>query len=144
LTLHVKPIETPEELEQAFAIRRKVFIEEQNIPEELEMDEWDDAATHFLAFHDGEPIGTCRARWLNDQTIKAERVAVLKQKRKVGAGKLLMQTLEEFARQKKAQAIYLNAQTQVVPFYKRLGYKECGAPFDEAGIPHVPMMKELI
>lgn len=143
MQIFVKTAREPQELEQAFAIRRKVFIEEQNVPEEMELDEWDGQATHFLAFEENEPIGTCRLRFLDPQTGKAERVAVLRTKRNTGAGKKLMQALELHASEKGAHTIVLNAQIQVVPFYEKLGYQATGAPFFEAGIKHIPMKKEL-
>ncbi|MBA4493290.1 GNAT family N-acetyltransferase [Paenactinomyces guangxiensis] len=130
-------------MNEAFAIRRNVFIEEQQVPEDLEIDEWEDIATHFLALEEGKPVGTCRLRWVNPQTVKAERVAVLGEKRKTGAGKKLMEALELYARDKGAKTIVLNAQIQVVPFYEKLGYRGTGASFFEAGIKHIPMKKEL-
>ncbi|MGA9173503.1 MAG: GNAT family N-acetyltransferase [Thermoactinomyces sp.] len=143
MSIDVKTVQTQEELNQAFSIRRIVFIHEQKVPEDLELDEWDQSAIHFLALENGEPIGTCRLRWIGDHTAKAERVAVLADKRNTGAGKKLMLALEESARQKEARAIRLNAQVQVVPFYEKLGYRTNGAPFYEAGIKHIPMIKEL-
>ncbi|SEN07004.1 GNAT family N-acetyltransferase [Lihuaxuella thermophila] len=143
MPIFVKTACQPQELEQAFAIRRKVFIEEQQVPEELELDEWDGQSTHFLALEQNTPVGTCRLRWLDARTAKAERVAVLRTKRNTGAGKKLMEALEAHAGKKGALSIVLNAQIQVVPFYEKLGYQAAGTPFFEAGIKHIPMKKEL-
>ena len=139
----VKKALTDSELTHAFSIRTKVFVEEQNVPADLEIDEWDPKSIHFLAWENGTPIGTCRLRFIDQSTAKAERVAVLKEKRKTGAGKLLMQTLEEFARQNGATKILLHAQVPVIPFYKKLGYVPFGTPFDDAGILHMKMKKPL-
>ncbi|MBH8603030.1 MULTISPECIES: GNAT family N-acetyltransferase [unclassified Thermoactinomyces] len=143
MSIEIKTVESETELQQAFSIRRTVFIHEQKVPEDLEMDEWEQSATHFLALEDGKPIGTCRLRWISSQEAKVERVAVLAHKRNTGAGRKLMLAVEETARLKEARAIRLNAQIQVVPFYEKLGYRTNGAPFFEAGIEHIPMIKEL-
>lgn len=140
----VKKAITDSDLNHAFSIRTKVFVEEQNVPKDLEIDEWEEKAIHFLAWENELPIGTCRLRFVDQFTAKVERVAVLKEKRKTGAGKLLMQTLEELARQKGAQKILLHAQVAVIPFYKKLGYEAFGTPFDDAGILHMKMEKSLV
>lgn len=139
----VKKAVTDPDLNHAFSIRTKVFVEEQKVPKDLEIDEWEEKAIHFLAWENELPIGTCRLRFVDKFTAKVERVAVLKEKRKTGAGKLLMQTLEDLARQKGAQKLLLHAQVQVIPFYKKLGYKPFGTPFDDAGILHMKMEKSL-
>ncbi|TCS94686.1 GNAT family N-acetyltransferase [Hazenella coriacea] len=141
--LWLKTVSSPKDLEHAFMVRREVFMLEQKISEEEELDEFDQTAIHLLAFKDDVPIGTCRMRWINSSIIKAERVAVRKEFRQTGAGRKLMLHLEKVAQQQGAQAIMLNAQVQVVPFYQKLGYQPTGAPFYEAGIEHVPMTKVL-
>ncbi|WP_220184198.1 GNAT family N-acetyltransferase [Thermoactinomyces mirandus] len=143
MTTIVKKAITDSDLNHVFSIRTKVFVEEQNVPKDLEIDEWEEKSTHFLAWENELPIGTCRLRFVDPFTAKAERVAVLKEKRKTGAGKLLMQTLENVARQKGARKILLYAQVRVIPFYKKLGYEPFGTPFDDAGIPHMKMEKSL-
>ena len=122
-------------------IRREVFVEEQGVPLHEEMDEHDATATHFLAFDDGEPVGTARLRTLPEGTPKAERVAVRAAHRRTGIGRALMTALEDAARHK--GRIVLNAQVPVIPFYERLGYEAEGPIFDEAGIPHRAMRKRL-
>ncbi len=143
MAIIVKKTVTDSDLEHVFSIRTKVFVEEQNVPQDLEIDEWEEKSIHFLAWDDKSPIGTCRLRFVDHFTAKAERVAVLKEKRKTGAGKLLMQTLEELARQKGARKILLHAQVPVLPFYRKLGYEPFGYPFDDAGILHMKMEKSL-
>lgn len=141
MSIVIKPIRTQDELGQSFAIRREVFVEEQQVPVELEMDEWDETATHFLAWKDGHPIGTCRMRWLDATTCKVERVAVLQTGRNLGIGKKLMEAVESVACEQGALVIALNAQSQVIPFYLKLGYETLGEPFEEAGIAHMKMKK---
>jgi predicted GNAT family N-acyltransferase len=143
LDLTIKKAERPEELEQALAVRRAVFVIEQGVPEDLEVDEWEANAVHFLALHGKKAVGTCRLRRIGPDTVKAERVAVLAPFRKSGTGRRLMETLENCAREMKARFVVLNAQIQVVPFYEKMGYQAVGEPFDEAGILHIRMEKTL-
>jgi predicted GNAT family N-acyltransferase len=130
----------PEELAQCCDIRREVFVDEQGVPLDEEMDAHDANSTHFLALLDGEPVGTARLRTLGDGTPKAERVAVRKAWRRHGIGRALMRALEDAAR---APEIVLNAQVPVIAFYEHLGYRAEGPVFDEAGIPHRAMRKPL-
>lgn len=140
MNVSVKKI-TSEDKSDAFCVRRRVFVEEQRVPMELEIDEYEDEATHFVAYIDGEPVGTARLRWKDHLTAKAERVAVLKPYRGNGVGKLLMQALEEEARRKNATSIQLHAQIQAQRFYERLGYKAYGDLFFDADIEHIAMKK---
>lgn len=142
MNVSVKKI-TSEDKSDAFCVRRRVFVEEQRVPMELEIDEYEDEATHFVAYIDGEPVGTARLRWKDHLTAKAERVAVMKPYRGNGIGKLLMQALEEEARRKNATSIQLHAQIQAQQFYERLGYKAYGDLFFDANIKHIAMKKNF-
>ncbi len=132
----------PDDLEACFALRRVVFIDEQLVPEDEEWDGLDDACVHFLASHDGDAVGTARLRVV-DGVAKAERVAVLASARGLGAGRAVMDALHvEAARQGLARVI-LAAQMPALPFYERLGYVAWGDEFDDAGIPHRWMGRDL-
>lgn len=141
-TINVETIPS-ENRAEAFTIRQKVFVEEQQVPEELEIDAYEQEATHFLAYVNGVPAGTARMRWEDDQTAKAERVAVLAHFRGTGVGRALMHAIEREAKHHKAVAVKLNAQITAQPFYERLGYEAYGAPFFDAGIEHIAMTKKL-
>jgi len=132
-------------LADAFAVRRAVFVDEQDVPEEVEMDEHDAGATHFVAYDTarGEPVGTARLRFPEEATGKAERVAVLRPYRGQGIGVRLMERVESEARDRGCSRVRLNAQTHVEEFYADLGYETVSGVFHEAGIPHVEMVKEL-
>jgi predicted GNAT family N-acyltransferase len=130
----------PEELAECRDIRREVFVDEQGVPLDEEMDTYDATATHFLAILDGDPVGTARLRSLADGTPKAERVAVRAAWRRHGVGRALMRALEDAAG---APEIVLHAQLPVLAFYEALGYRAEGPVFDEAGIPHRAMRKTL-
>ena len=133
----------PHELERCLAIRREVFVEEQGVPIDEEMDAHDPACTHFLALSAGEVVGTARLRVTGDGRVKAERVAVRRRLRGAGVGRALMRALEDEARGRGQRELVLNAQLPVVAFYERLGYRAEGPEFLEAGIPHRAMRKPL-
>ena len=125
--------------QQLSHIRRKVFIEEQQVPEELEWDKQDDSAIHLLATQDDQPVATLRM--LNDGHIG--RMAVLPQYRKQGIGRSLMQTIIDIAHGEGLTEVHLDAQIQAIPFYQRLGFEAEGEEFMDAGIPHRHMRKRL-
>lgn len=118
-------------------IRTAVFIHEQQIPKDLEWDEFDLISMHVLALNsDEQPIGT--ARLLPDGHIG--RMAVLKEWRGKGLGTaMLLRILEELRNQHMQKAI-LNAQTTAIKFYEKFGFQVSGKEFTEAEIPHVKMI----
>lgn len=137
--LLVNKIKNKEELEKAFAIRKKVFVEEQDCPPELEWEN-EEESIHFLAELNGEPCGACRWR-KTDKGYKLERFAVLKEFR----GKRIGQALVAAALADlpdTAHYIYLNAQIHALPLYARFGFIAEGEQFEEAGIPHMKMVKK--
>jgi predicted GNAT family N-acyltransferase len=136
-------ISSEAELSAALDIRREVFIDEQGVPEGLELDGRDEEATHFLARRNGEPVGTARLRDHGDGVAKVERVAVREPYRGEGWGERLMATVESRAREAGYERVRLAAQVPVVGFYERLGYEVVGETFEDAGIPHRSMVKSL-
>jgi len=136
--IQANKVSDPADLEKVFAIRREVFVDEQNCPPELEY-EFDDEATHFLATADGVPAGA--ARWRKtDKGYKLERFAVLKQFRGTGIGQELVKAVLANL-PADADYVYLHSQTQAVPFYERLGFIKSGPEFEEAGIWHYKMIR---
>lgn len=126
----------------AFYVRKKVFVEEQNVPIEIELDEYEDFAEHVVLYDDHQPVGAGRFRVISD-TGKLERICVLPQYRGKGAGNIILETLEKLAAEKGLKKIKLNAQVQVENFYKKHGYQTVSDIFMDAGIPHVTMEKTL-
>ena len=122
--------------EQAFAIRKVVFVEEQGIDPALEYDH-EEESHHYLAFLDDNAIAT--ARWRETESgIKLERFAVLPQFRNRGVGARLLKTvLQDVAGSGKT--IYLHSQLRAVPFYERNGFHKIGPQFSEAQIAHFKM-----
>ncbi|NHM32995.1 GNAT family N-acetyltransferase [Neobacillus terrae] len=130
------------ELEDAFSIRKTVFIEEQNVPAEEEIDQYENDCTHFVLYRDGFPAGAGRFRVV-DGYGKVERICVLKEQRQTGAGQAVMNAIEAYAQENGIKKLKLNAQTHAIPFYSKLGYETVSEEFMDAGIPHKTMIKQL-
>ena len=125
---------------EAVAIRYAVFVEEQRVPEDLEVDDFDPVSVHALARDvDGMAIGT--GRLLPDGHIG--RMAVLAPARGHGVGSALLRALMDEARRRGNREAMLNAQVQAAPFYERYGYVAEGEPYDDAGIAHITMRCRL-
>lgn len=137
--LQVIKIKTQKELETAFAIRKKVFVDEQGVDPKLEWDN-EDVSTHFIALLDNQPCGACRYR-KTDKGYKLERFAVLKEFRgkRVGLA-LVAAVLADLP--ENAGDIYLNAQADAVGLYAKFGFAVEGEQFEEAGIQHFKMIKK--
>jgi len=133
LKINVKIITSENNLKIAFAIRKKVFVEEQKVPEDIEWDEFEYNANHVLAYIQDKPVGT--ARWRQTRKgVKLERFAVLPEFRSFGVGKNLVQfILNELMN---SETIYLHAQEHVIIFYEYFGFVKKGSKFFEADIPH--------
>ncbi|MGQ4645866.1 GNAT family N-acetyltransferase [Lyngbya aestuarii] len=125
------------------AVRIQVFQVEQGVAPSLEFDGEDQAAKHILAYLDNQPIGTVRIRYLDNQTAKIERLAVLSHARGQGIGKQLMEKAVEIAANQGIKEVVIHAQEYVQSLYQKLGFTLEGERFDEAGIPHVKMRKKL-
>jgi predicted GNAT family N-acyltransferase len=124
---------------EAQRIRFAVFVEEQGVPAELEMDEMDASCVHALAFEGGQAIGT--GRLLPDGHIG--RMAVLKAWRGRGVGAALLSRLVEAARERGVAEALLSAQVHALGFYRAHGFVAHGEVYEEAGIPHQEMRLTL-
>lgn len=127
-------------LQSAFEIRKEVFVQEQEVPENEEYDQYEDTSVHFLATYKGQPAGTCRWR-VTENGIKLERFAVLKQYRGKGVGEALVEAcLSDLKPVRNNRKVYLHAQEHAVPFYEKVGFFTFGERFYECDIPHFKMM----
>jgi len=124
---------------RALPLRMEVFVQEQGVPAEMEHDEWDALCDHAVAYSGQEVIGT--GRLLPDGRIG--RMAVRQEWRKRGVGGAILRRLTERAMERGMPSVTLHAQQHAVPFYLKCGFAETGEPFDEAGIPHVAMIRRL-
>lgn len=121
-------------------IRRRVFIEEQSVPEDMEWDGLDGSAVHILGRNEqGLPIAC--ARLLPGGRIG--RMAVLPAWRNRGAGHQMLQAILEHLRAQGTPEATLSAQTHAIPFYERSGFAVCSDVYDDAGIPHRDMRLRL-
>lgn len=124
----------------AAPVRFTVFVEEQKVPEDAEIDDWDPQCVHALAFDArGRVLGT--GRLLPDGHIG--RMAVLKEARQGGVGSALLAALMAEARRHGHPRAALSAQTHAIPFYRRHGYVVVSGEYMDCGIPHVDMTCEL-
>lgn len=142
--VHVK---TEEQLRQAFDVRVEVFVNEQGVPKELEMDEYDESpesCSHFIVLEGDVPIAAGRFKTFEPGVAKMQRIAVLKSFRGKGIGKVLLAEMEEEAKRQNYNQSLLDAQCTAEDFYRKIGYvTESAEPFLDANIWHVRMRKSL-
>lgn len=125
-------------------VREAVFIGEQNIPAAMEWDEADAVSVHAVAFNRlGRPLATGRLLEHVPGVAKIGRMAVLESSRHRGVGRAVLDALLDAARERGDGEALLHAQVGAVPFYERAGFACRGAPFDDAGIAHVEMVRRL-
>lgn len=140
--MNVKIAKENKEQGDAFRIRETVFVQEQKVPPEEELDQFDKTATHFVGYEDGIPIAASRLRFIDDSG-KLERICVLKPHRLKSYGKQIIKAMEEEILNNDYSQAKLNAQTHATTFYEQLGYEIISEEFIDAGIPHVTMVKNL-
>ncbi len=136
----VTKIDDIRDLDTAFSIREKVFVEEQNVPMDAEYDQHEKAAHHYLASYNNIPCGA--ARWRQtEKGIKLERFAVLPDYRNKAIGsQILQQVLRDVKAACPGEVIYLHAQLPAVNFYARHGFEVVGELFSECDIDHYKMI----
>jgi predicted GNAT family N-acyltransferase len=139
----VKIAENEDELAGAVSVRMRVFVLEQQIPAEEELDDADATATHAIAIHQGQVVGTGRLIYLEDSAAQIGRMAVDHPFRRQGIGGRILDFLEEEARSQGIHYCILHAQEYVKSFYAAHGYQEHGDIFLEVDIPHIEMRKYL-
>ena len=144
----IKILKSKEELNLAFALRIEVFVKEQKVPIELELDDKDhsDNTVHIGYFHEDNLIGVARLIDMDKDVIHIGRVVIDKEYRGQGIGRELIIGCENIAQQilKRKIIIELSAQIQAENFYKSLGYNRVNdIIYLDAGIEHVDMRKEI-
>ena len=122
-------------------IREEVFVVEQNVSLDIEFDEEDYSSHHYLFYVDDKPIGTIRLT-KHSNSLRICRVAIKKQYRGLGLGKVMIKLAEDAAKELGYQETFLNGQVPSIPFYEKCGYKAIGEVFYEANIPHKKMIKK--
>jgi len=140
--MKIKIAETCEEKKQAFHIRTAVFVHEQHVPKEEELDEYDETAIHMIGYQNNQPVAASRLRFIDDYG-KLERICVLKEHRGKYYGQQMIRFMEKVIIDQSYKKAILNAQTHAENFYGQLGYHTISDEFLDAGIPHVTMTKNL-
>ena len=129
-----------ENFDDAFYIRKTVFMDEQGFFDEF--DDIDPVALHAVVYDGDKPIG-CGRVFLENGNAHLGRIAVLLEYRKMGIGRILMQALEQGARENLEFSHFeLSAQKRAIGFYKSVGYEEIGEFYLDEGYPHITMIKE--
>lgn len=130
--------------QDALHIRTKVFINEQDIPAHVEVDELEALCTHFVLYtEDQKPVTTARIFEKENNQCKVQRVATLKEYRGRGFGRKLLEAIEDYGKARGITSLILGAQNTAIPFYQKTGYTIQGEEYFEAGLPHHDMVKFL-
>ena len=129
---------TQEDFFQLIRLRERVFVLEQGIPLEIELDDEDSRALHVVARSGRDLVGTARLV-VKGKKGKIGRMAVKKGWRRKGIGGALIDFIKQIAVGMNLTELVLHAQASAIPFYQRLGFSGTGKPFKEAGIPHLKM-----
>jgi predicted GNAT family N-acyltransferase len=143
LTTTVRQARDDAEVAAAMDLRVRVFVDEQGVSPEEELDHLDEASLQIVGLDDTGVIATCRLRDLGNGEWKLERMAVDRRLRGLGVGARLLEGAEREARETGAREMVLHAQRRAEPFYASHGYVPEGETFLEAEIEHVRMRKRL-
>lgn len=132
----IKIAKSEKDIQDGLNIRKTVFVEEQGVSIDAEIDEFENVSKHVVLYHDDKPAAVGRFRNYKDGYAKVERVAVLKPYRKFGYGKDVMNFINQKASEDGYKGTVLNGQSHAKGFYEKLGYKTEGEEFLEENIPH--------
>ncbi len=127
-------------------IRKAVFIEEKNVPHEIEVDRYDcinGECCHFLIQYKENDVGAFRCLDVSENTVRLQRLCVLKEYRSMGIGKAAINYMENYFKMNGKTKIVLDAKFSVRGFYEKCGYKKISDIFIEAGIEHIKMAKNI-
>ncbi len=142
MTAATRPAANQHEIDQALALRLSVFAEEQQVPVEEELDRFDAEALHLVVVDRGKVVATCRLV-VDRERAKLGRMAVEQQSRRQGIAAAMLREADDQAARLGVKQITLAAQCYVAALYEQAGYQPYGEPFDDAGIEHIWMSKQL-
>ena len=142
MSVKIRLAENQEDVKTALKIRESVFVKGQGIEKCIDADGLDDKSEHVILFYDNVPAGCARIRNAESGS-KIERVAILGDYRGRGLGKKLMEFTIDYLRENGVEEAHTDSQYQVKDFYAKIGFKEIGEPFQEAGIKHIKMSRRL-
>ena len=144
--MDIKIAKNQNDIDRCLEIRKTVFVGEQNVPIELEADEFDKEGadcTHFMIFEGGKLIGTFRIICEKKYEAHFQRFCILKEYRGNGLGRAALEEAEKFCVENNYLSITLNSQCYAVGFYEKSGFRTVSGIFDDAGIPHTAMKKDI-
>ena len=136
--------QSAQEVEQALQIRRRVFVEEQRIPADLDEDGFDETAVHVLGFAAGKPIATGRLVLSGDGRGRLARIAILPDHRGGGLGRQIVIFLERVARDKGLREVSLEPHRHLEAFYGKLGYRTVPGSSSKAGSHELITMSKVL
>jgi predicted GNAT family N-acyltransferase len=142
--ISIQKLDGKRDLSEVRELRRKIFIEEQKVPEGIEWDGLDSFYTHYLIKEGGKPIGTARAKTNPMGDGKLGRLCLLPEARNKKLGRVLLDFIIADLKKndKNLKNIKISAQTSVVPFYEKAGFTKFGDEYMEADMPHYAMSWE--
>ena len=146
MEIQVVRADTKELLERSKRVRRWVFTVEKEIPEEIEVDEKDcleGGCDHFLILYTQKDVGAFRCMYASESVVRLQRFCILKEVRGLGVGGEALKYVESYYRKRGISRIELDAKFQVEGFYHKCGYQTVSGVFEEAGVLHVKMVKDL-
>lgn len=129
-----------ENILDALEIRKKVFIEEQGVDKNIELDNKDSSCYHLIVYDKDIPVGTCRLS-IYDNNYLIGRVAVIKEYRGQAFGDFIMKMAIRKSFDMGAKEVIVHAQLRVKEFYEKLGFSEFGKTYKEADILHINMKR---
>lgn len=129
--------------QDALAIRKEVFVEEQQVPVSIEIDDLENKTLHLVGYEDAIAVATARIYPMENGKYKVQRVAIRKAVREKKYGSILMQEIERHVRELGGKRLFLGAQNHAIGFYEKVGYTICGEEYEEAGIQHHDMDKMI-
>ncbi len=137
MAIIVRKTETLRDYAACVVIRYRVFVLSQNVPDDLEIDGYEDTCVHYLALDGNTPVGTARYRLVENDIGKIERMAVLPERQGTGAGTALVERLvNDLKALGTIATIKASGQTHALAFYERFGFEAVGPEYLDAGIPH--------
>lgn len=144
--IEIYKAENNEMLERCLKIRNSVFIVEKGVPEEIEIDEYDsinEMCAHFLVRYQNADAGTVRCLNISDDTLKIQRFCILKEYRKSGLGRKVIEYIENEYKKQGFETVEMDAKYEAFRFYEKCGYSRVSDVFMEANVKHVKMMKNI-
>ncbi|MEW5249825.1 GNAT family N-acetyltransferase [Microbulbifer sp. 2201CG32-9] len=140
MSAKVNPADWHKDQSKIRALRDQVFVREQKVPAHIEWDDQEATAQHFLLHCDGSVVGTGRIT----TTGKIGRMAILREKRGLGLGRQLLESICHHAQTRGLDQVYLHAQCHAEAFYRKCGFEPVGEQFFEAGIAHIKMVRRFV